>query len=123
MATFCSLAEGIVGRDDGWRSAIHPLRHSRAARRAEPGIHNHGCPMVYYIYLLASKKHGTLYLGVTNDIVRRVYEHRTKAAPGFTSRYDIGKLVWFEIYDDAIAAISREKELKKVAARLEDPAD
>src|SRR3569833_792696 len=69
--------------------------------------------MAYYVYLLASKKHGTLYLGVTNDIVRRVYEHRTKAAPGFTSRYDVGKLVLFEIYDDAITANSREKELKK----------
>ncbi|HEU0150461.1 MAG TPA: GIY-YIG nuclease family protein [Bradyrhizobium sp.] len=69
--------------------------------------------MGYYVYLLASKKHGTLYLGVTNDIVRRVYEHRTKAVPSFTSRYDIGKLVWFEIYDDASTAIAREKELKK----------
>jgi putative endonuclease len=55
------------------------------------------------------KKHGTLYLGVTNDIVRHVYEHRTKAVPGFTKRYDVDKLVWFEIYDDAAAAISREK--------------
>ena len=65
--------------------------------------------MPYY----ASKKHGTLYLGVTNDIVRRVYEHRTKAVPGFTKRYCVDKLVWFEIYDDAPAAIAREKELKK----------
>jgi putative endonuclease len=63
--------------------------------------------------VLASKKHGTLYLGVTNDLVRRVYEHRTKALPGFTARYGIGKLVWFEIHDTAEAAITREKELKK----------
>jgi putative endonuclease len=69
--------------------------------------------MAYYVYLLASKKHGTLYLGVTNDIVRRGYEHRTKAAQGFTKRYSVDKLVWFEIYDDAISAIAREKELKK----------
>lgn len=69
--------------------------------------------MTYYVYLLASKKYGTLYLGVTNDLVRRVYEHKTKATPGFTSRYDVGKLVWFEIYEDAITAIAREKELKK----------
>jgi putative endonuclease len=65
--------------------------------------------MAFYVYLLASKKHGTLYLGVTNDIVRHVYEHRTKAVPGFTKRYDVDKLVWFEIYDDAAAAIAREK--------------
>ncbi|CCD96040.1 Excinuclease ABC, C subunit, N-terminal [Bradyrhizobium sp. ORS 375] len=69
--------------------------------------------MTYYVYLLANKKHGTLYLGVTKDLARRVHEHKTKVAPGFTSRYDIGKLVWFEIYDDAITAITREKELKK----------
>jgi putative endonuclease len=69
--------------------------------------------MACYVYLLASKKHGTLYLGVTNDLVRRVYEHRTKVSGGFTARYDVDKLVWFEIYDDAITAIAREKELKK----------
>jgi putative endonuclease len=69
--------------------------------------------MAYYVYLLASKKHGTLYLGVTKDIVRRVYEHRTKAVESFTSRYGVDKLVWFEIYDDAATAITREKELKK----------
>ena len=69
--------------------------------------------MAYYVYLLASKKHGTLYLGVTNDIVRRVYEHRTKAVDGFTARYGVDKLVWFEIYDDVATAIAREKELKK----------
>src|SRR5215510_811317 len=69
--------------------------------------------MAYFVYLLASKKHGTLYLGVTNDIVRRVYQHRTKAVPGFTSRYGVDKLVWFEIYDDVLTAIVREKELKK----------
>ncbi len=69
--------------------------------------------MAYYVYLLASKKHGTLYLGVTNDLVRRGHEHRTKAIDSFTSRYGVNKLVWFEIYDDAITAIAREKELKK----------
>jgi putative endonuclease len=69
--------------------------------------------MAYYVYLLASKKHGTLYLGVTKDIVRRVYEHKTKAVPGFTSRYGVSQLVWFEIYDDPLTAIAREKELKK----------
>ena len=69
--------------------------------------------MAYYVYLLASKKHGTLYLGVTNDIVRRGYEHRTKLVPGFTARYGVDKLVWFEIYNDVTTAIAREKQLKK----------
>jgi putative endonuclease len=69
--------------------------------------------MAYYVYILASRKDGAIYLGVTNDIVRRIYEHRTSAVRSFTSKYNITRLVWFEIYDDPISAISREKELKK----------
>lgn len=69
--------------------------------------------MAYYVYILASKKHGTLYIGVTRDLVRRVYEHKTKAVPGFTTKYGVNKLVLFEIYDDPATAINREKELKK----------
>jgi len=69
--------------------------------------------MAYYVYILASRKHGTLYIGVTSDLVRRVYEYRTKAVPGFTTKYGVDKLVLFEIYDDAATAIAREKELKK----------
>ena len=69
--------------------------------------------MPYYVYLLANRKHGTLYVGVTSDLVRRVHEHKTKAAPGFTSRYGLGRLVWFETYDDPENAIMREKDIKK----------
>lgn len=69
--------------------------------------------MAYYVYLLASGKHGTLYLGVTNDLIRRVYEHKNKLLPGFTSRYGIDRLVWFEVYEDPRSAITREKEIKK----------
>jgi putative endonuclease len=68
--------------------------------------------MAYYVYLLASRKYGTLYLGITNDLVRRLFEHRSKAVKGFTTRYGVDKLVWFEICDDAMTAIAREKELK-----------
>ena len=69
--------------------------------------------MAYYVYILASRKDGAIYVGITSDLVRRTYEHRTKAVPGFTAKYNITRLVWFEIYDDPISAISREKELKK----------
>ena len=69
--------------------------------------------MAYYVYLLASAKHGTLYLGVTNDLVRRVYEDKSKAVPGFTSRYGVDRLVWFGRYDNPLSAIAREKEIKK----------
>ncbi|SHH89001.1 GIY-YIG nuclease family protein [Bradyrhizobium erythrophlei] len=69
--------------------------------------------MAYYVYILASRKDGATYIWITNDLVRRVYEHRTKAARSVTSKYNITRLVCFEIYDDPISAISREKELKK----------
>ena len=68
---------------------------------------------MYYVYIMASRKHGTLYVGVTNDLIRRAYEHRTDAVKGFTSRYRIHLLVWFECYDDPLTTIAREKEIKK----------
>lgn len=67
----------------------------------------------YYVYILASRRDGAIYVGITSDLVKRVYEHRSKAVPGFASRYNITRLVWFEIYDDPLTAIAREKELKK----------
>ena len=66
----------------------------------------------YYVYLLASAKRGTLYAGVTNDLVRRIHEHRTDAAEGFTKRYGVHLLVWFECTSSVEAAIQREKNLK-----------
>jgi putative endonuclease len=62
-----------------------------------------------YVYILASKIGGTLYIGVTNNLTRRVYEHREKIAEGFTKRYDVARLVYFEIHSDVEAAITREK--------------
>ncbi len=69
--------------------------------------------MAYYVYLLASDRNGTLYVGVTNDLVRRLYEHKYKVKPGFTRRYNVDRLVWFETYDDPTNAIVREKDIKK----------
>ena len=65
------------------------------------------------VYLLASRRHGTLYMGVTNDLARRVHEHRTKRYRGFTATYDVNRLVWYEFYDRIVDAIDREKVLKK----------
>jgi putative endonuclease len=62
---------------------------------------------------MASGKHGTLYVGFTNDLVRRVYQHREKVTQGFTSRYDVDRLVWYECHDNPTAAIEREKQIKK----------
>jgi putative endonuclease len=67
----------------------------------------------YWVYILASRIGGTLYFGVTNDLSRRVYEHRSKVIPGFTNRYDVSRLVYFEQFSDIENAIRREKRLKK----------
>ena len=67
----------------------------------------------FYVYILASRKYGTIYVGVTNDIVRRVYEHREKLVPGFTKEYGVAKLIYYEIYDDPESAIVREKRIKR----------
>jgi putative endonuclease len=67
----------------------------------------------FWVYILASRLGGTLYIGVTNDLVRRVYEHRSKFVPGFTRRYGVERLVYFEQFSTAEAAITPEKQLKK----------
>ncbi len=67
----------------------------------------------YYVYILASRKYGALYIGVTGDLVGRVYIHRQELLHGHTSRYHIHTLVHFEIFTDPEAAIQREKQLKK----------
>jgi putative endonuclease len=67
----------------------------------------------FYVYILASRIGGTLYIGVTNDLVRRIAEHRLKQVKGFTKKYDVDRLVYFEQFDDAENAIKREKRLKK----------
>lgn len=67
---------------------------------------------MYYIYILANKTNSTLYIGVTNDLTRRLFEHKTKQFEGFTKKYNIDKLVYYEIYNDINDAISREKQLK-----------
>ena len=70
-------------------------------------------PKTYYVYILASKRNGTLYVGVTNDLARREGEHREGVADGFTKKYTIHTLVYFETFDNINAAIHREKILKK----------
>ena len=69
--------------------------------------------MAYYVYLLANHRNGTLYVGVTNDLVRRIYEHKHKIVSGFTREHGVDSLVWFETYDDSANAIAREKDIKK----------
>ena len=68
--------------------------------------------MSYFVYMLASKRNGTLYVGVANDLARRAGEHQGKQVPGFTKRHGVDILVWYEVHGDIIQAIAREKQIK-----------
>ena len=65
-----------------------------------------------YVYILASRKNGTLYIGVTRDLIRRIYEHKSGVVEGFTKKYKVDQLVWFDHSESIIAAIQREKQIK-----------
>jgi len=67
----------------------------------------------YYIYILASRQNGTLYIGVTSDLIKRVYEHKNNLVDGFTKKYGVHQLVYYESINDVESAIRREKQLKK----------
>jgi putative endonuclease len=68
---------------------------------------------MFFVYMLASKPQGTLYVGVTSDLLKRVWEHKNKVVRGFTSRYGVDKLVWFEAHESRESAIRREKQIKE----------
>ncbi len=67
-----------------------------------------------FTYILCSKRNGTLYIGVTSDLVKRVWEHKNKFVEGFTKKYSVDKLCYYEVFDDITLAIEREKELKNL---------
>ena len=71
----------------------------------------------YYVYILASKKNGTLYIGITNNLPKRVFEHKNNLVEGFTQKYNVHNLVYYEQYSDVYSAIIREKRLKKCKRR------
>ena len=66
-----------------------------------------------YVYILFSKKNGTLYIGVTSDLIKRIYTHKNKLVEGFTEKYNVDKLAYYEVFDNIELAIKREKQLKK----------
>jgi putative endonuclease len=69
--------------------------------------------MMAFVYLLASKPFGTLYIGSTSDLIRRVWEHKIRAVPGFTAKYGVDRLVWFEEHESLAAATRRERQIKE----------
>ena len=69
--------------------------------------------MSFFVYILASRRNGTLYTGMTDDLARRVEEHRIGAVPGFTKKYGVKTLVWFEVHESRESAFHRERQVKK----------
>jgi putative endonuclease len=67
----------------------------------------------YFVYILANHRYGTLYVGITSDLVRRVWEHRSDLVPGFSREHGLHRLVWYEVHATAYEAITREKRIKK----------
>jgi putative endonuclease len=68
---------------------------------------------LYFVYMLASQRNGTLYIGVSNDVLRRTWEHKNEIVEGFTKKYGVHRLVWYETFDNINDAIAREKRLKR----------
>lgn len=77
----------------------------------------HNNMKTYFVYILTNFSNTTLYVGVTNDLARRIFEHKTKVVKGFTEKYNIDKLVYFEQYNDIDFALNREKSLKKLSRK------
>jgi len=69
--------------------------------------------MMFFVYMLASQPHGTLYVGMTDDLIRRMWEHKMKLVPGFTAKYGVDRLVWFEAHQTREAAWRRERQIKE----------
>jgi putative endonuclease len=68
---------------------------------------------MFFVYLLASQPHGTLYTGMTDDLIRRIWEHKNKLVPGFTAKYGVNRLIWYEAHQTREAAWAREKQIKE----------
>jgi putative endonuclease len=66
-----------------------------------------------YVYILCNKQNGTLYIGVTSDLIKRIYEHKNNLIDGFSKKYHVHHLVWYELHETAVGAILREKQIKK----------
>jgi putative endonuclease len=101
---------------------IHSTCHPERSEGSRPGLSGAEIPgatshggiqemTTYYVYILASASR-TLYIGVTNNLERRVYQHRTKLHEGFTAHYNLNRLVYFEVFNDVLVAIGREKQIK-----------
>ncbi|CAD7040477.1 endonuclease [Pseudorhizobium halotolerans] len=92
---------------------LDPRIQTQACRLTNTHPPAHPARMAGYVYIVTNHKHGTLYIGVTSDLARRIYEHREGLTPGFTSKYGLTQLVWYEEHWDIRDAIQREKTMKQ----------
>jgi putative endonuclease len=99
-----------LGIHTAGRAFIRTSTHTVVASNARSYNHDE---MAYFVYILASRRNGTFYVGVTNDLARRIHEHRACTVQGFTRRHGVARLVYCEIYPAILDAISREKRLKR----------
>ena len=119
----CALLEMTEERDFSTSLEMTPsprlVISTEAERNGEISKRNEDY-MQYYVYILTNKNNTVLYIGVTNNLERRMYEHKNKLVDGFTKRYNISKLVFFESSSDVKSAIGREKQLKKWSRRKKE---
>ena len=79
--------------------------------------------MSFYVYILASQRNGTLYVGMTDDLAKRIWMHREGVLPGFTKNYGVKILIWYEVHESRESAFARERQIKKMESELEAGAD
>ena len=91
---------------------MNELCHSERSEESSPTVCAHPSNRSFWVYILTNKRNGTLYVGVTNSLERRIWEHKTKAIEGFTKQYGLSRLVHFEQFRHITEAIAREKEIK-----------
>ena len=92
------------------KKSIISLSHSRSPLA---GIQERVSMKCFYVYILCSKRNGTLYTGVTSDLIKRIYEHKNNLVEGFTNKYAVHRLVWYELHESVEAAVAREKQIKR----------
>jgi len=101
-----------LGREADQEGRSNPVVLSAAPRIADRTAERSDMTKNPAVYMLSNRPNGTLYVGVTSDLIQRIHQHRTETMPGFASRYGCRSLVWFEQHADMLAAIEREKQLK-----------
>ena len=102
----------VAARDDNNACHCEPSPCEAVSNSWPPVCTANTMERTYYIYIMTNKGNRVLYTGVTGDLVNRVYQHRERQVQGFTSRYNVTKLVYFEIFNDPVNAIAREKQMK-----------